>query len=98
MPKDLWAKARAKDAAKKGRRSKTAKAWMGKRRWPKRAKPAKTLFFTVQAGTSCHVRTPDSSLKWRAHVTTLTVVGKLVWQNATHRCIRYGDYEVKYVL
>lgn len=93
MPKDLWAKARSKDAAKRSRQSKNFQ-----RRWPRRAKKQSQQFFTLPAGTACHVRTPDTSLVWIWHVTRTTVIGELVWQNATHRCIRYGQYEIKYIL
>jgi hypothetical protein len=88
MPRDDWAKARRKDAAKRGRRDKT------NRSRPKK-KPVLVKIYTIPAGTQCHVRAAGQK-DWREHKTKKAVMSVgYIWKNERTHGFLWGGWEIK---
>jgi hypothetical protein len=66
--------------------------WVPWKKEPKRA----PMWYSIRAGTPCHVRRIGSDVAWQAHTTKKDIrCHGFLWRNSTHHGFAQGEFEVK---
>ena len=107
MPKDLWARARARDAARRGVRDSKPKRKRKKAYWmswkqrraankPAAQAPRQAEWYEIKAGTDVEVRKLNTGTTWKSHRTTKTIrCHGFLWRNMSHYGFAQANWEVK---